>query len=185
MKKKSIVAIVTAFYLTSSISSYATFWEGMISSFYTPRYQEEISVKNELPDKINATGRNTFLFDPKLLAWAAYNKKGVRVGFGKASGGKDFCADINQPCRTVEGEFTVFRTDDKDCKSKTFPLEKEGGAPMPHCMFFHKGYAIHGTKHVPQENSSHGCIRVSKKAAEFLNSYYIKPGSMVIVKPYA
>jgi len=36
------------------------------------------------------------------------------------------------------------------------------GSPMPHSVFFYKGYAIHGTEHVRQlgRPASHGCIRL-------------------------
>jgi lipoprotein-anchoring transpeptidase ErfK/SrfK len=35
-------------------------------------------------------------------------------------------------------------------------------APMPHAIFFHKGYAIHGTTHVARlgRRASHGCVRL-------------------------
>jgi lipoprotein-anchoring transpeptidase ErfK/SrfK len=55
---------------------------------------------------------------------------------------------------------------------------------MPHCMFFYKGYAIHGSGNIPNENKSHGCIRITKKAAEWVSNNYINPGSLVIVMPY-
>lgn len=35
-------------------------------------------------------------------------------------------------------------------------------APMPHAIFFHEGYAIHGTPHVARlgRRASHGCVRL-------------------------
>jgi L,D-transpeptidase catalytic domain len=38
---------------------------------------------------------------------------------------------------------------------------KFGRAPMPHSIFFHGGYAIHGTTHVSRlgRRASHGCVR--------------------------
>jgi lipoprotein-anchoring transpeptidase ErfK/SrfK len=35
-------------------------------------------------------------------------------------------------------------------------------SPMPHAIFFHKGYAIHGTQHLSRLGSraSHGCVRL-------------------------
>ena len=35
-------------------------------------------------------------------------------------------------------------------------------SPMPHSIFFHKGYAIHGTRYVSRLGSraSHGCVRL-------------------------
>jgi hypothetical protein len=39
---------------------------------------------------------------------------------------------------------------------------KYGWAPMPHSIFFHQGYAIHGTVHVSRlgRRASHGCVRL-------------------------
>ncbi len=36
------------------------------------------------------------------------------------------------------------------------------GSPMPHSIFFHKGYAIHGTNYISRLGgpASHGCVRV-------------------------
>src|SRR5437764_14632203 len=36
------------------------------------------------------------------------------------------------------------------------------GAPMPHSIFFHRGYAIHGTYHISRLGgpASHGCVRL-------------------------
>jgi len=36
------------------------------------------------------------------------------------------------------------------------------GAPMPHSIFFHRGYAIHGTDHISRLGgpASHGCVRL-------------------------
>jgi lipoprotein-anchoring transpeptidase ErfK/SrfK len=43
-------------------------------------------------------------------------------------------------------------------------------APMPHSIFFHHGYAIHGTTEVRNlgRPASHGCIRLSPKNARTL-----------------
>ena len=44
------------------------------------------------------------------------------------------------------------------------------GAPMPHSIFFHKGYAIHGTNHISRLGgpASHGCVRLHPGAAATL-----------------
>ena len=36
------------------------------------------------------------------------------------------------------------------------------GSPMPHSIFFHRGYAIHGTYHISRLGgpASHGCVRL-------------------------
>lgn len=151
-------------------------------SFALSTYQETLN-KPVFPEHLESPKTTLFIFDPSNLQWAVYDTNGNRIGLGKAVGGKDFCPDINKPCRTVEGSYTVFRAGDHDCTSKTFPIDEGGGAPMPHCVFFYKGYAIHGSDHLPDYNASHGCIRVRKQAAEWISNY-INVGSTVVVLPY-
>lgn len=49
---------------------------------------------------------------------------------------------------------------------------KFGWAPMPHSIFFHGGYAIHGTNHVARlgRRASHGCVRLHPSNAATLYS---------------
>ena len=82
-----------------------------------------------------ATGKDVFIFDPKQLAWAAYDKSGTLIKTGIASGGANYCDDLKAPCRTPTGTYTVHREGGPSCKSSKYPLGK-GGAPMPHCAFF-------------------------------------------------
>jgi lipoprotein-anchoring transpeptidase ErfK/SrfK len=44
------------------------------------------------------------------------------------------------------------------------------GSPMPHAIFFHKGYAIHGTYYVSRlgHPASHGCVRLHPSHAATL-----------------
>lgn len=148
-------------------------------------YQAETFAWDYFPDKLaNQNPFNTFIFNPQAHLWAVYNKEGELVGAGRASGGKDYCADIQGECRTIQGEFTIQRKGDQECKSNTFPIETNGGAPMPYCMFFYQGYAIHGSNSIPSKNASHGCIRVNPKAAEWMNQYYLDIGDRVVVLPY-
>jgi len=44
------------------------------------------------------------------------------------------------------------------------------GSPMPHAIFFHKGYAIHGTNYISRLGgpASHGCVRLHPGAAATL-----------------
>jgi lipoprotein-anchoring transpeptidase ErfK/SrfK len=46
---------------------------------------------------------------------------------------------------------------ERDWRSRTFNM-----APMPYSIFFHGGYAIHGTPHVGRlgQRASHGCVRL-------------------------
>lgn len=146
-------------------------------------HAEDKKGRNAFPATRTATGKKVFIFDPKVRAWAAYDANGYRVKTGRASGGKHYCADVGRGCKTVVGSFRVHNKRGPECKSNKFPLGK-GGAPMPNCMFFHKGYAIHGSYHVPDYNASHGCIRVLPSAASWLNNNFMDVGTNVVVKGY-
>lgn len=136
------------------------------------------------PTNRPATGRRVFIFDPNYGAWAVYNEQGKRVNTGRGSGGAKYCPDIGRPCRTISGTFRILRKGDASCVSSKFPIETNGGAPMPYCMHFTSGYAIHGSGHVPDYNASHGCIRVSPTVAKWLNNHFLNIGSTVIIRPY-
>lgn len=43
---------------------------------------------------------------------------------------------------------------------------------MPWCMYFHGGFALHGSYEVPGFNASHGCIRMFVPDAEWLNQEF-------------
>jgi len=146
-------------------------------------HTQDKKAENLFPKKISATGKRTFIFDPKLKAWSAYDENGNLVKTGRASGGRGYCPDIHRSCRTPQGKFAVYEKKGEECVSTKFPVG-EGGAPMPNCMFFHGGYAIHGSYAVPDYNASHGCIRVLPSAAEWLNQEFIRVGTAVIVRPY-
>lgn len=149
-----------------------------------PGPHEDTKGENGFPVVRPALGRRVFVFDPKLGAWAVYNEQGDRVETGRASGGADYCPDIKRPCRTIVGQFTVYHKRGENCKSSKYPVKTNGGGPMPYCMFFHNGYAIHASNMVPDYNASHGCIRVTPKSAKWLDEHFIKNGTIVIVKPY-
>lgn len=147
-------------------------------------HADDTKGRDHFPMARHATGRNVFIFDPRAGAWAAYDASGNRVKTGRASGGATWCEDVGRACKTAVGHFTVYLEKGKACKSGKYPIG-EGGAPMPHCMFFYRGYAIHASNHVPDYNASHGCIRVAPSAAEWLDHNFINPGTTVIVRPYA
>lgn len=151
----------------------------------TKHYLRDSRGRDYFPRQIAPTGKKQFIFDPKAYAWAAYDPEGHRVMTGSASGGKDFCEDVGQPCRTVTGTFRVYNKRGADCRSGEFPVETEGGAKMPYCMYFYRGFTIHAAYYVPNENSSHGCIRVLPSAAKWLNEQFITIGTQVTVLSYA
>lgn len=132
------------------------------------------------PKEIPATGEKMIQANLSILAWGAYDANGKLLNWGPAAGGKDFCPDIQMQCRTVAGEFKIQRKGDAKCKSHTFPIDKPG-APMPYCMFFHGGYALHGSNEVPGYNASHGCVRLWVDDAKWLNQEFVDIGTKVIV----
>jgi hypothetical protein len=54
--------------------------------------------------------------------------------------------------------------------AKRYFSRKYDDAPMPHAIFFHDGYAIHGTEHTRRLGgpASHGCIRLARGNAKIL-----------------
>jgi len=56
--------------------------------------------------------------------------------------------------------------------------EQYDNSPMPHSIFFHEGYAIHGTNETKRlgRQASHGCVRLSKKHARTLYNLVRKYG---------
>lgn len=150
----------------------------------TTHYLRDKRGRNYFPLKIAATGARQFIFDPKASAWAAYDENGVRVMTGSGSGGKNMCEDVNAPCRTVTGTFHVYNKRGAECKSGEYPVETFGGAKMPYCMYFFRGFTIHAAYDVPPMPSSHGCIRVLPSAAKWLNEQFITIGTKVTVLSY-
>ena len=58
--------------------------------------------------------------------------------------------------RTPTGSFQPYRM------HKRYFSKKYHGAPMPYSVFYHRGYAIHGTTEVKKlgRPASHGCVRL-------------------------
>lgn len=137
-----------------------------------------------LPKKINAPGERTIVINPREHAWGAYAADGKLVRSGLATSGAKWCEDIGRPCRTQSGVFRISSLGDRDCYSKTFPVDSGGGAPMPYCMYFNGGQALHGSYHVVRKNVSHGCVRVSVQDAEWIRFEFARMGTKVVVQPY-
>ncbi|WP_028387721.1 L,D-transpeptidase [Legionella fairfieldensis] len=152
----------------------------------TTHYLRDKRGRDYFPVKITPPGKKQFIFDPKAYAWAAYDPEGNRLMTGSASGGKDVCDEnANQSCRTVTGTFHVYNKRGLECRSGEYPVETEGGAKMPYCMYFYQGFTIHAAYEVPYANTSHGCVRVLPSAAKWLNEQFITVGTEVIVLSYA
>lgn len=75
--------------------------------------------------------------------------------------------------RTPQGSYGVQRMY-KSYHSKKYEL-----APMPYSIFFHGGYAIHGTNEVKRLGSpaSHGCVRLAPGNARKLFNLVQQNGS--------
>ncbi|MBS0287908.1 MAG: L,D-transpeptidase [Proteobacteria bacterium] len=114
------------------------------------------------------------------LAWGAYDSSGTLLNWGPVSGGKGYCPDIHHGCHTPTGSFKVFDKQGAGCISHVFPIATHGGAPMPYCMHFHGGFALHGSPTVPGFNASHGCVRMFTEDAMWLNHNFVELGETLV-----
>lgn len=132
------------------------------------------------PRYIEPTGEKTIYVSQKDLAWGAYDTEGELIWWGPLSSGTGKCK-VEGHCETPSGSFRVIRKQDIDCVSTAFPIRADGnngGAIMPYCMHFFRGYALHGSDIVPGYNASHGCVRMFIEDARWLNEEFIDvPGN--------
>jgi L,D-transpeptidase ErfK/SrfK len=146
--------------------------------------KQDVTVMEIAPmqKQIEAPGEKVIYVSLKQLAWGAYDEQGNLVNWGPVSGGKGYCPDIGRGCHTATGRFAIYNKEGAGCKSTKFPVGR-GGAPMPYCMFFHGGFALHGSYEVPGYNASHGCVRMFVSDAKWLNQEFVKQEKVkVIVK---
>lgn len=133
------------------------------------------------PRYVETNGEKTIFVSQKKLAWAAYDEAGELIWWGPASPGSGRCSGSEGDCITPSGAFRVIRKQDIDCISTAFPRRANGdhgGAPMPYCMHFFRGYALHGSYDVPGYRDSHGCVRIFIEDARWLNEEFIDvPGT--------
>lgn len=127
------------------------------------------------PARIELTGRTRIVVNKNDLAWGAYDSDGNLVYWGPISAGKGFCDDTVEECETPAGNYLAFRKEGAECASTVYPAG-EGGAPMPYCVFFNRGIALHGSPEVPGYHASHGCVRLFVEDAEWLNQEFIEIG---------
>lgn len=143
------------------------------------------------PSHIPPEGQKKIIVDPNIHKWGAYNEDGKLVKTGLATAGKDYCPDIGRHCHTQSGTFRIYSLGESDCRSHKFPVGR-GGAPMPYCMFFNGGQALHGSNAVFAGNGSHGCVRLRVKDARWLRYNFAEEptsanemlGTLVIIRPY-
>lgn len=152
-------------------------------------YNTDIMDISPFPLAVDSGGEKMVVVDPNVLAWGAYDTSGHLLHWGPIAGGRSYCADVGRSCRTVSGKFAFYHKRGEGCKSSKFPVGR-GGAPMPYCMFFHGGFALHASPIVPGRHDSHGCVRLFLEDAKWLNEEFIelssdeKKGTTVIVNPY-
>lgn len=136
--------------------------------------QSDIMDFSPFPQEVEATGEKVILVDLELGAWGAYDADGKLIRWGPASGGREWCNDIDGPCETHEGSYRIFSLGSSGCISHKFPLP-DGGAPMPYCMYFNNGQALHGEPNgLPGYNASHGCVRLYVNDAEWLRYDFVE-----------
>ncbi len=176
-KRGKIIVLIALSTIITSCATSSSRESGFGSSSLNMSYSAR------LPQSIDSTAK-TIVVDPRVHAWGAY-ENGQLVKAGLASAGADYCRDIHRPCHTRAGTFRIQSLGGPDCVSHTFPLHV-GGAPMPYCMFFNNGQALHGVPphEVGEGNYSHGCVRLHVSDAEWIRYDFANVGTRVVVKPY-
>jgi hypothetical protein len=148
-----------------------------------PDHLEQLSIYDvsPFPRYIPENGEKTVFIDQHQLAWAAYNESGELIWWGPVSPGSGQCAKEQGDCLTPSGSFRIIRKSDENCISTVFPVRANGeggGAIMPYCMHFWRGFALHGSEEVPGFAASHGCVRMFVQDARWLNEEFVDlPGS--------
>lgn len=132
------------------------------------------------PDAIDTGGKKKIIVKLGLHAFGAYDESGQLVHWGPVSGGKGWCSDINRKCETAVGSYRIIEKKGPSCVSKIFPVETGGGAPMPYCMHYYRGFALHGST-LPGFHASHGCLRVFHDDAKWLNREFLDVGTPIVV----
>lgn len=126
-----------------------------------------------------------------LLAWAAYDASGYLLKWGPISPGTKDCLEVLEGCSTPVGEFRAIRKQGADCVSTKFPQRMNGvngGGEMPYCVFFHYGFALHGSSDLPGFPASSGCVRLLIADAKWINEEFIdlpsktRQGTKIIIE---
>lgn len=128
------------------------------------------------PRYIEPDGEKTIFVSQKQLAWGAYDEQGELIWWGPISSGSGHCGAADGYCVTPSGSFRIIRKQDEYCISTVFPRNADGsvgGATMPWCMHFMRGFALHGSDSVPGYRASHGCVRMFIEDARWLNEEFI------------
>lgn len=170
--------------------SYNSLWPGKVIA--VPRNLSQVTMLELAPfaHQIDGDNEKQIIVDQDKLAWGAYDEHGQLVKWGPIASGRDKCPDSPSSCKTLTGIYRVFSKENEKCKSDIFPIGK-GGAKMPYCMYFHKGFALHGSDDMPGFRASHGCVRMFIRDAKWLNEQFVDStneknnilGTKVVVRP--
>lgn len=154
--------------------AYNSIWMGQI--IVVPRNLSKITLFDISPFPLTMPDQEKqVIVDQDKLAWAAYDK-GQLIKWGPIASGRDKCPDSPNFCKTMPGIFRFFSKENQNCKSAVYPIGK-GGAKMPYCMYFHKGFALHGSSDMPGYRASHGCVRLFVNDAKWLNEEFVEISS--------
>lgn len=180
---KYAVVIFVCSLMSIALSSCSTMEAGNETSQNNKHMAQNLPTNYEerMPSHI-ASNEKTVVVDPNVHAWGAY-EDGTLVRAGLAAAGASYCPDLGRPCHTYPGTFRIYSLGSESCKSHIFPIPR-GGAPMPYCMYFHGGQALHGSYELADANISHGCVRMDPSDAEWMRFNFANIGTKVIVKPY-
>ncbi len=170
--------------------SYNYLWQGKVLAVPRDLAHATVLGISPFPLKIQGDNEKEIIVDQDKLAWGAYDATGQLVNWGPIASGRDKCPDSARACKTLTGIYRVFSKENEKCRSDVFPIGK-GGAPMPYCMYFHKGFALHGSADMPGYRASHGCVRMFTRDAKWLNEEFVdasngvngKVGTKVVVRP--
>lgn len=156
--------------------TYNPLWVGKVIA--VPKNLASLNVNDVSPFPLKMEGQTEkqIIVDQDNLAWAAYDAEGNLLKWGPISSGRDRCSDSPRSCRTLTGIFRFFSKENERCTSDVFPIGK-GGAKMPYCMYFHKGFALHGSDDIPGVRASHGCVRMFTEDAKWLNLNFVELSS--------
>ncbi len=169
--------------------SYNYLWAGKEIAVPRDMANKTLLDFSPFPLKISPEEKQVII-DQDKLAWAAYDSNGQLIKWGPISSGRDKCSDSSRSCLTMTGIFRFFSKENELCRSNVYPIGR-GGARMPFCMYFHKGFAMHGSLDMPGYRASHGCIRMFTRDAQWLNHEFVETfdpkdpdlGTKVTVRP--
>jgi hypothetical protein len=131
-------------------------------------------------------GEKVVIWDPELLAWAAYDGNGYLVRWGPAVGGKSYCPDVGRGCRTKTGVTRISSKRGPYARSNKYPVgcSGRGCAPVPFFMEFFPGYGFHASNNVPGMHASHGCVRMFYDDAMWMHEEFVEIGTLAIIRSY-